>query len=113
MYAKKEKNIPWLSALLREITSKYHGDFYCLNRFHSSATENKLKSHKGACENKDFCSIIMPSENTKILEFNLYQKPDKTPFIVYADLECMSEKTDGCKNNSENSSTTKLSKQIL
>ena len=25
----------------------------------------------------------------------------------------MSEKTDGCKNNSENSSTTKLSKQIL
>ena len=23
----------------------------------------------------------MPSENTKILEFNQYQKPDKSPFI--------------------------------
>ena len=59
-----------LLASLRGITSKHHGDFYCLNRFHSFATENKLQPHKRACENKDFCSIIMPSEDTKILEFN-------------------------------------------
>ena len=25
--------------------------------------------------------------NTKILEFNQYQKSDKAPFIIYADLE--------------------------
>ena len=61
-----------LSALLKEIADKHHGDFYCLNWFHSFATENKLQSHKRLCENKDFCSIIMPSENTKILEFNQY-----------------------------------------
>ena len=30
-----------LSALLRGITSKYHGDFYCLNCLHSFATEKK------------------------------------------------------------------------
>ena len=48
----------------------------------------------------------MPSEDTKILEFNQYQKSDKAPFIIYADLECIIEKTDGCKNNPENSSTT-------
>ena len=29
----------------------------------------------------------MPSEGTKILEFNQYQKSDKAPLIVYADLE--------------------------
>ena len=29
----------------------------------------------------------MPSEDTKILEFNQYQKSDKAPFIIYADLE--------------------------
>ena len=29
----------------------------------------------------------MPSEDTKILEFNQYCKYDKTPFIIYADLE--------------------------
>ena len=33
----------------------------------------------------------MPSEDTKILEFNQYQKPDKVPFIIYADLECIME----------------------
>ena len=54
----------------------------------------------------------MPSEDTKILEFNQYQQSDKTPFIIYADLECIIEKIDACKNNLENSSTTKLSKHI-
>ena len=51
-----------LSALLGGVTSKRHGDFYCLNCFHSFATENKLQSHKKVCENKDFCNIIMPSK---------------------------------------------------
>ena len=31
----------------------------------------------------------MPSEDTKILEFNQYQKFDKATFIIYADLECI------------------------
>ena len=35
-----------LSALLRGITSKYRGDFYCLSCFHCFATENKQKIHK-------------------------------------------------------------------
>ena len=54
----------------------------------------------------------MPSEDTKILEFNQYQKSDKAPFIIYADLECIIEKIDGCKNNPENSSTTKVNEHI-
>ena len=54
----------------------------------------------------------MPSEDTKILEFNQYQKSDKTPFIFYTDLKCIIERIDGCKNNPENSSATKVSKHI-
>ena len=46
---------------------------------------------------------MMPFEETKILEFNQFQKFDKAPFIIYADLECIIEKIDGCKINSENS----------
>ena len=46
----------------------------------------------------------MPFEDTKILEFNQYQKSDKASFIIYTDLECLMKKTDGCKNNPENSS---------
>ena len=55
------------SALLRGITSKNNGDFYCLNCLHSFGTKNKLKSHKIACENKDYRSIIMLSEDKNIL----------------------------------------------
>ena len=54
----------------------------------------------------------MPSEGTKILEFNQYQKSDKAPFIIYVDFECIIEKIPGCKNNPKNSSTTKVSKHI-
>ena len=35
-----------LSTLLRRITSKHHGNFYCLNCLHSFKTDNKLKSHE-------------------------------------------------------------------
>ena len=38
----------------------------------------------------------MPSEDNKILELNQYQKSDKALFIIYADLECLMEKFDGC-----------------
>ena len=54
----------------------------------------------------------MLSQDTKIFEFNQYQKSDKAPFIIYADLECIKEKIDRCKNNPQNSSTTKVSKHI-
>ena len=61
---------------------------------------------------KTFVKIIMPSENTQILEFNQNQKSDKAPFIIYGDFECVIEKIDGCKNNSENLSITKVSEHI-
>ena len=54
----------------------------------------------------------MPYEDTKILEFNQYQKSDKATFVIYADLECIKEKIDGCKSNPENSSTAKVSEDI-
>ena len=83
-------------------------DFYCFNCIHSFRAKNKLEQN----ENKDFCIIIMLPENTKIFEFNQYQKSDKASFVGYADLEYLIEKTDGCKNNPENSSATKLGEHI-
>ena len=55
----------------------------------------------------------MLSEDTKTLEFNQYRKSDKTSFIVYADLKSLIEKIDGCKNNPETLSTTKVNEHIL
>ena len=50
----------------------------------------------------------MPSKDTKMLEFNQYQKLDQASFIIYADLKCIIEKIHGCANNPEKSSRTKL-----
>ena len=66
---------------------------------------------------KIFYNVIMPFENTKILEFNeanyrIYQKSNKVLFIIYTDFECIMGKIHGCKNNPENSLTTKLSEDI-
>ena len=36
-------------------------------------------------------------EDTKILEFNRYQKSDKVTYIIYADVKYLIEKADGCK----------------
>ena len=63
-----------LSASLRGITSKNNGDFYCLSCLDSFRTKNKLKSHKKVCDNKDFCNVIMSSEDNEILEYNQYEK---------------------------------------
>ena len=54
----------------------------------------------------------MPSDEIEILEFNQSQKSDKELFIIYADIDCIIEKIDGCKNNPENQSTTKVSEHI-
>ena len=75
--------------------------------------QQKVKLHKKVRENKDFCDVVMPSENSERLEFNQYQKYNKAPFIIYEDFECLIEKTDGCKNNPENQFTTKVGKHIL
>ena len=88
-----------LSALLREPTSKHYGDFYCLNCLHFFRTKTKPKSHKKVCENKDFCNVIILSEDNKTLEFVQYQKSDKEPFIIYPDVECLIENIDWYKKS--------------
>ena len=54
----------------------------------------------------------MPCEDTQILEFNQYQKFDKAPYIIYADLKYLIKKIDGCKNNPEKLSTRKVDAHI-
>ena len=48
----------------------------------------------------------MLSENDKV--FNQYMKSDKMVCIIYADIESLIKKIDGCANNPENFSTTIL-----
>ena len=83
-----------LSALLRGVAGNNNGDFYCLNCFRAYTTENKLETHKKACENHDYCCIEMPNEDNKILKYNHGEKSMKAPFIIYADLQPLLEKNE-------------------
>ena len=75
-----------LWALLKGITSKHVGDFYCLNCFHLYSIEKKLKKHERVCNDHDYCYVEMPNDNNKILRYNNGGKSMKTPCIIYADL---------------------------
>ena len=96
-----------ISGLLRGVTSKHNGDFYCLNCFQSYATEKKLRKHKKVCENHDFCNLKMPDEDNKILQYISGEKSLKVPFVIYADLECVLKKVNTCQNNPDKSYTKK------
>ena len=63
-----------ISGLLKGITSKHKGDFYCLNCFYLCITEKKLKKHERICKDHDFCHVKMPSEDNKILKYNSGEK---------------------------------------
>ena len=94
------------------MTSTNNGDFCCLNCLHSNRAKNKLKKHERICRNHDFCYQKMPDEDNKILKYKPGEKSLKAPHIIYADLECLLEKTDTCHNNPEKSYTEKKPKYI-
>ena len=57
-----------LSTLLRGVTSKHNGDFYCLNCFHSYRTNEKLNKHKNVWKNHDYCYVEIPEKDNEILK---------------------------------------------
>ena len=99
-----------LSALLKGMTSKHKGDFYCLNCFHSHSTKEKLKKHKNVYESHEYCYVEMPEKDNKILKYNHGEKSMKVPFISYADLESLLEKMNTCHSNPEKLSTNTINK---
>ena len=54
----------------------------------------------------------MPNEDNKILKYNHREKSLKVSFIIYADLECLLQKTCSRKNNPEKSYTERKAKHI-
>ena len=59
-----------LSALLRGITLKYNGDFYCLNCLHSFGTENTRESYRKNVKIKIFVKLQC---HLKITKYQSYQ----------------------------------------
>ena len=86
-----------LSGLLRGITSTHYGDFHCLKCFRSYRTKSKLELHKKICEDRDYCSVQMPTKNNNIIKYNHGEKSMKVPFVIYADLESLLKKMNTCE----------------
>ena len=101
------KNLP---GSLKGITSNHKKDFHCLNCFCAYSTKTKLEDHKKICENNKYCNVEMPNEDNKIIKYNQGEKSIKSPFIIYADLECLLEKMSTCYNNPKESSTSEINK---
>ena len=51
--------------------------FICLEQ-----QKKKLEHFKNICENKDYCGVV-PSKDSKILEFHQYQKSNKTLYYLH------------------------------
>ena len=98
------KRIP---GLLRGITSRHNGNFYCLNCFHLYTNENKLRKHEKICNDHDFCFLKMPKEDKIFLITTPGKNLLKVPFIICADIECLLQKISTCQNNPEKSYTEK------
>ena len=49
----------------------------------------------------------MPDEDDKMLRYISGEQSLKVPFIIYADLECLLQKINGCQNNPKKSYTEK------
>ena len=94
-----------LSRLFRGITSNHHGDFYCLHYLHSFRTDNAFKNHERLCDNNDYCNVEMLTQLSKTLKYNPGEKSLKTPFVIYADLECLLINQQSCQNNPNESYT--------
>ena len=101
-----------LSDLLKGITSKHDGDFYCLNCFHSYALEKSLENCKKVCEDKDYCYIEMPKKGES-LKYQPGVKSMRDPFAVFADIESLLRKMDTCENDHSKSSTTQKNKHEM
>ena len=65
----------------------------------------RLKKHEILRENNDYCSVEMPTKLNKFLKYNHGEKSLKTPFVIYADLECLLLKQQSCQNNPNESYT--------
>ncbi|XP_070168836.1 uncharacterized protein [Polyergus mexicanus] len=92
-----------LSRLVSSQLSKRNGQKYICDRYvylikiclHYFGSDDKLQSHIVDCREMNECAIRLPSDKDKWLAFNNYNRKERLPFVVYADLECVLRKTDG------------------
>ena len=62
----------------------------------------KLEAHALICGKMNDCAILLPSEDNNLLSFSNHCRKERHPFVVYADLECIMEKTEDSHRMGDN-----------
>ena len=101
-----------LPALLRGITSKHNGDFYCRNCLNSFRTENKRDIHIKVCLDNDYCKVEMPNQFNNKMKYFEGQKAMRSAFVIYADTECILQKIETDKKDSSKPYTQEINKHV-
>ncbi|XP_018365997.1 PREDICTED: uncharacterized protein LOC108763127, partial [Trachymyrmex cornetzi] len=93
----------WIKNLSRLVSSQLskhkNKKFFCDRCLHYFSTSEKVELHAIDCGKINDCAIRLPSEDDKWLECNNHYNKERIPFIVYADLECVLQKTEPDKED--------------
>lgn len=71
------------------LKQKDNDDYRCLHHLYS---RERLSDHASDCERMNDCAIVLPSDSDKWLYVRNYNRKERLPFVVYADLEYVLEK---------------------
>ncbi|XP_071640852.1 uncharacterized protein [Temnothorax longispinosus] len=87
----------WIKHLSRLVSSQInkhgHTKYICDRCLHYFSSSDKLQSHTVECRKVNKCAIRLPSEDNKWLSFKNHSRKERLSFVVYADLECVLQKT--------------------
>ncbi|XP_071580493.1 uncharacterized protein, partial [Temnothorax nylanderi] len=87
----------WIKHLSRLVSSQInkhrHTKYICDRCLHYFSLSDKLQSYTVDCREVNKCAIRLPSEDNKWLSFKNHGRKERLPFVVYADLECVLQKT--------------------
>ena len=81
---------------------------YCLQQFSTLEVLNKHKTDCMVINGKQ--AIEMPKKGKNILKYKHFEKQMPVPFVIYADLEAITEKVQGCQMSGNKSFTQSYQK---
>ncbi|XP_011700257.1 PREDICTED: uncharacterized protein LOC105457338 [Wasmannia auropunctata] len=91
-----EGHFVWIKNLSRllsqQVNKTKNKKFFCDRCLHYFNRSEKLEAHVIDCQERNDCAIKLPSENDKWLSFKNYNRKERMPYVVYADLECTLKK---------------------
>ena len=117
MLIKKEENTHYclvkrLTALLYDQTKHNDSKHFCERCLYEFSRRELLERHQPECKGllKSPTKTELPKEGENKMAFKNYHKQMKSPYVVYADFECVLKKIHGCEPSPQASFTVKTEK---